>query len=244
VAIVSNLMARTVWPGSSPLGQCLHVFADSLPCTRVVGVAEDVHRNRLREDPPMHFYIPLGQEIGFGGSTLLVRGIGAPTALIGDVRRTLLAMDPTITFADLSTVQTLIDPQVRPWRLGASVFALTGLLALLVAAIGIYSVTAYFVTERTHEIGIRLALGAGVGRVVGLIARGAVQTAAVGAIVGVGIAAVGGKFIQPLLFNESARDPVVFGGVAIVLTVVALLASVIPAGRAGRIDPLEALKAE
>jgi ABC-type antimicrobial peptide transport system permease subunit len=220
------------------------VFADSLPCTRVVGVAEDVHRNRLREDPPMHFYIPLGQEIGFGGSNLLVRGIGPPTALIADVRRTLLAMDPTITFADLSTIQTLIDPQVRPWRLGATVFALTGVLALLVAAIGIYSVTAYFVTERTHEIGIRLALGAGVGRVVGLIARGAVQTAAVGVIVGVGIAGVGGKFIQPLLFNESARDPLVFVGVAVVLTVVALLASVIPAGRAGRIDPLEALKAE
>jgi hypothetical protein len=244
VAIVSSLMARTAWPGRRAIGQCLQVFNDSLPCARVVGVAEDTHRARLREDPPMHFYVPLGQEVGIGGSALLVRGAGSPTSLIADVRKALFAMDPTITFANLAPVQELVDPQIRPWRLGAIVFALTGFLALLVAAIGIYSVTSYFVTERTHEMGIRIALGAGSGRVIALVARGAMGMALVGVGVGVGIASAAARFVQPLLFDESAYDPAIFVGVAALLSVVALAASIIPATSAGRIDPLDALRAE
>jgi ABC-type antimicrobial peptide transport system permease subunit len=192
----------------------------------------------------MHFYVPLGQEVGIGGSALLVRGAGSPTSLIADVRKPLFAMDPTITFANLAPVQDLIDPQIRPWRLGAVVFALTGLLALLVAAIGIYSVTSYFVTERTHEMGIRIALGAGSGRVIALVARGAMGMALVGVAVGVGIASAAARFVQPLLFDESAYDPAIFVGVAVLLSVVALAASIIPATNAGRIDPLDALRSE
>ncbi len=244
VAIVSSLMARTAWPGKRAVGQCLQVFTDSLPCTRVVGVAEDTHRARLRENPPMHFYVPLGQEVGIGGSALLVRGVGSPATLIGDVRKALFGMDPTITFATLAPVQDLIDPQVRPWRLGAIVFALTGALALLVAAIGIYSVTSYFVTERKHEMGIRIALGAGSGRVIALVARGAMGMALVGVAVGVGIAFAAARFVQPLLFDESAYDPAIFVAVAALLSIVALAASIIPATSAGRIDPLDALRAE
>jgi predicted permease len=244
VAIVSNLMARTIWPGRSAIGACIQPFADSVPCARVVGIAEDTYRAELRESPPMQYYIPLGQEIGFGGAVLLVRGAGAPTALAGSIRRALVAMDAGITFVDTKTIQDAIDPQIRPWQLGATVFAFTGVLALLVAAIGIYSVTSYLVTQRTHEIGIRIALGAGASQVIGLVVRGAVGMALTGVALGVGIAAACGKLIQPLLFNESARDPVILGGVACVLAAVALVASVVPAARANRIDPLDALRAE
>src|SRR5262249_42927010 len=145
VVIVSDRMARTVWPNRTAVGQCLFVFNDSLPCARVVGVAENLRYGRLREDPPLHLYVPLGQEVGLAGCALLIRGWGSPVTLIPDVRRTLFEIDPSITFADLRTLQSTLEPQVRPGRTGAEVFSLMGLLAVVVAAIGTYGVTAFFV---------------------------------------------------------------------------------------------------
>jgi predicted permease len=243
VAIVNELMAETIWPGQDPIGQCLVSGADPAPCARIVGVAENTYISSLREDAHMHYYVPLGQEVGFGGTVMLVRTTN-PAAIAGTITRTLVGLDPTIRFVTQGTMQDAIDPETRPWRIGATVFTLSGLLAVLVAAIGMYSVTAYLVADRAREIGVRVALGASRGNITRLVVGTSVGMASAGAVVGVLSAGAASHFIEPLLFNESARDPWVYGAVGLLLVGVALVAAVVPAIRANRIDPLEALRAE
>jgi predicted permease len=244
VAIVSAFMARLVWPGADPIGRCVVVGDGPTACATIVGVAEDTHRARLLEEPKMHIYLPLGQEVGFGGAVLLVRGGDDPMAHADAVRRELLAADATITFVSAEPIQARIDPLMRSWELGTTTLAFSGLLALVVAAVGIYSVLSYLVADRRHEIGVRIALGARVGHVTGLIMRWSIGMAMLGIAIGSSIAAAAATFVQPLLFKVSARDPMVFAVVAVTLLTVAVVASLIPAMRAAHVDPLEALRAE
>jgi predicted permease len=245
VAIISDTMAQTIWPGEDPIGRCIiSGERPAPPCSRIVGVAESTHQSALREPPVMHYYIPFGQELDFGGTVLLVRSSGDPLLLGPAVRRALIDHEPTIRFVDLSTVQDKIDPQTKQWRIGATVFVLSGLLALLVAAIGVYSVMSYLVADRTHEIGVRLALGARGADVAKLILRSGVGMAVVGSILGCATALVASRTIESLLFNESARDPWIYAGASLVIVVVAAAAGVVPTLRANRISPLLALKAE
>jgi ABC-type antimicrobial peptide transport system permease subunit len=153
-------------------------------------------------------------------------------------------MDATIAYVDESTLQDDVDPQVRPWTLGASMFGLMGILALLVAAVGLYSVMSYLVAQRTHELGVRIALGASGRNIVSLVLRSGVGMALLGIVIGLGMALIAGRFIEPLLFNTSARDAGVLAGVAVTLFGVAVLASVLPAMRAKGTDPMEALRTE
>jgi predicted permease len=245
VAIISDTMARAIWPGQDPIGQCI-IAGDSAapPCARIVGIAEDTRLSALVEPPVMHYYVPFGQEQGFGGTILLVRSSGDRQTVGADIRRALVGLDSTIRFVRVTTIQDAIDPQTKPWRVGATVFSLSGLLALIVAAIGIYSVMSYLVADRTHEIGVRMALGARGSDVARLILRGSVAMASIGVAGGTLIAVAASRYIEPLLFGVSARDPLVYGPVAGVLLVVALLAGIVPTLRANRIDPLEALRVE
>jgi len=242
VALVSDAMARTIWPGQDPMGGCLLI--EDLPCARIVGVVADARRFQLREDPHMHYYVPLGQETGMGGTTLLVRPAGDPQAFAGTVRRTLLAMDPELGYVAAQSVQQRIDPQIRPWKLGAAVFGLAGLLALLVAAIGLYSVLSYLVEQRTQEIGVRMALGARPANIARLVLRDSLGMTLLGITIGVLLALIGGPYLQTLLFEASPRDPAIFAAVAASLMLVAVAAGVLPAWRANRVDPMEALRAE
>jgi predicted permease len=244
VAIVSEFMAHIVWPDVDPVGRCVIIGDEPAPCATIVGVAEDTHRARLIEDPKMHVYLPLGQEVGFGGAVLLVRGGADPMAHADAIRRELLAADATITFVSAEPIQARIDPLMRSWELGTTTLAFSGLLALIVAAVGIYSVLSYLVADRRHEIGVRIALGARVGHVTGIIMRWSIGMVALGIAIGSVIAAATATFVQPLLFNVSARDPMVFAAVAGILLLVAVVASLIPAMRAAHVDPLEALRAE
>ncbi len=245
VAIVSDTMARAIWPDRDAIGQCV-IAGDgpTPPCARIVGVAEDTHRDGLREPPVMHYYIPFGQEVGFGGTVVLVRSSDNPEHLAPALRRTLVDHDPSIRYVGLATIRAAIDPETRPWRLGAAVFVSAGLLALLVAAVGIYSVMSYLVADRTREIGVRLALGASAGHVALLILRGSVGMAAIGVGIGCLAAAALSPLVEPLLFQVSARDPLVYLAVAVLLLVVALCAGVLPTARANRVDPLEALRVD
>jgi predicted permease len=244
VAIVSEFMARTVWPDEDPLGRCLNIGRTPIGCATIVGIAGNAHRARLVEAPKMHVYIPLGQEVDFGGAVMLVRSDRDPSALTDAVRRELTAADATITFVAAETLASRIDPQMRSWQLGLSTMMFSGLLALIVSAVGIYSVLSYLVADRRHEIGVRLALGASVDHVAGMVLRWGLGMAAAGVLIGSAVAAGVATFVQPLLFNVSARDPLVFAAVGGILLLIALAASLVPGLRAARVDPLEALRAE
>lgn len=247
VAVVNRTMANTLWPDGS-IGECLYVtdFGEDAPCQRVVGVVEDAHRFGLREPPAMQYYIPKGQESGFGGALLLVRptGRGYDPQLTRAIRAALFELEPSIAYVRVESLRDEIDPQVRPWQLGASLFSLFGGLALLIAAFGLYGVISYVVVDRTHEMGVRKALGASRIAVLSLVLRHGAGLVAVGIALGSGVALLVGGLIQPALFETSARDPAVFAAVAVVTVVVSALASVVPAWRASRIHPVISLQAD
>jgi len=243
VAIVDETMAATLWPGEDPIGKCF-VVSPSEMCAEVVGVAGDARRFELREDAAMFFYIPHGQEQQISGTQLLVRPRGDPKGAIAEVRAQLLALDPSIVFVRATVLQDLVDPQLRPWRLGATMFSLMGLLALLVAAVGLYGVLSYLVAHRAHEISVRIALGARARDVARLVFRGGFGMAGVGVLAGLVLALPAARFVAPLLFDTSPADPVVYGSVALVLLGVAALASIVPAARARRVSPMEAMRAD
>jgi len=244
VVIVNQRMAADLWPGRNALGECLLIGPDAVACSRVVGIAADVHKDGFREEPSYQYYVPLGQEAGFSGSNLLVRPRGAVTAAVEPLRRRLLAVDAAIAHVGFRTLQASLDPQLRSWRLGAALFTLCGVLALVVTAVGLYSVLAYLVTDRTHEIGVRMALGATGGAVIRLVVRDGATLAMVGAVIGLAVGFAAGGWIEPLLFETSGRDPLVFGVVGAILVGVALLASLLPARRAARISPMTAIREE
>ncbi|HEY2164664.1 MAG TPA: ABC transporter permease [Gemmatimonadaceae bacterium] len=248
VAIVSRAMARTFWHRDHVVGECLYwgTSKDSLnTCSRIVGVVADAHAWGLKELPALNYYVPFGQERGMGGTTLLVRPKpGREADVTRSMRALLLSIDPTISFVSTGWMQDDIDPQVRPWRLGAAVFTLMGVLALVVAAVGLYSVMSYLVAQRTREIGVRMALGAQGGSIVLLVLRNSVSMAAVGVAIGLVIVLWAGRFIAPLLFDTSPRDAGVLLGGAATLLAVSVLASAVPALRAKRVNPIEALRSD
>jgi predicted permease len=243
VAVVNETMARTLWPDGSAIGRCL--LLNNAPCSRVVGVVEDARRRQLiREEPAMQYYIPFGQEGGLGGTTLLVRPAGDAAKVIGTVRRELQRLESGVRYVDVQTLRDVIDPQVRPWRLGATMFTAFGALALLVAAIGLYSLIAYLVAQRTHELGVRIALGARAPDIARLVMSRGIAPAMAGLVLGVALALALGRFVEPLLFQTSPRDLGVFVVVTATLLAFAVLASLIPTWRATRVDPLTALRVE
>jgi predicted permease len=245
VAVITETMARTLWRGGDALGRCIKIGGDSVPCTTVVGVAQDFHRDSVEPEESMQFFVPLEQGTWDPGRrTLLIRTAGEPSATRDIVRRELQSLAPNLPYADVEPLEEIISPQVRPWRLGATMFGIFAGLALLVAAVGLYSVVAYEVAQRTREMGIRIALGAASRDVVALVVRDGIAPALAGVVLGLALALAASRAIASLLFDTSPRDPLVLGACATVLLVVALVASVIPARRATRVDPMEALRAE
>jgi predicted permease len=245
VVIVSETMAATLWPNGDALGRCVLVGVDSVPCARVVGVVADTRRSQLREEPAMQYYIPLGQSMSVPARpVLLIRAAADPASLVAPVRQALLGLDPALGYVDALTMREFLDPQTRSWQLGATVFGLFGMLALLVAGAGLYSVVAYSVVQRTREIAVRVALGASARRIAAMVLGSGVGMTVVGLVVGIGIAFAAGAAVEPLLFETSAHDPIVFAVVSVLLLTAATLASLIPASRARRVDPMTALREE
>jgi len=193
----------------------------------------------------MTYYVPFGQERGMGGTSLLVRPkSGRTSESIAEIRKLMVELDPAISFVGADLLQDSVDPEMRPWKLGAVMFTMLGALALAVAAVGLYSVMSYLVAQRTQEFGVRIALGAQTSGIMVLVLRSSALMALAGVLIGSGIAIAMGGFVEPLLFDTSPRDPLVLSGVGATLLVVAVLASVVPAIRAKRVNPMEALRAE
>lgn len=241
VAVVSEMLARRVWPSADPIGQCIKINADTMPCSEVVGIAKDVRWGSLGDEDRMQIYEPMDPT---DAGTMFVRTIGDPGLVAEPLRRELQQLMPGMGFINVRRLESTLDPVLRPWRLGATMFTLFGALALVVAAVGLYGVIAYGVAQRTHEMGVRAALGASRSGLMRLVVGEGIRVTLVGIVLG-GIAAVaGGRFLAAMLFGVSARDPVVFMMVAAVLLTVAAIASLVPAWRAGRADPLSALRAD
>jgi len=243
VALISETMSRTLWPDEEPLGQCLLV-GDTEECTTVVGVVEDASRGQIREDPYMTYYLPLAQREGRTLQGLYIRTTGDPERTAAALAPVLRGMDPRVRFATVRSLREQIDPQTRSWTLGATMFSVFGLLALLVAAVGLYGVLAFDVAQRTRELGIRTALGAERTRLLRSVVLDGVRLALVGVALGLGVALAAAPRVGALLFEVSPRDPVVLSVVATTLVAVALLAALVPALRATRVDPVTALRTE
>jgi ABC-type antimicrobial peptide transport system permease subunit len=244
VVIVNETMARTLWPGQAALGACVHIQSQGAPCARVVGIAADIHRSGLTDDPSMQFYVPVGQERGFSGSWLVLRPRGRATASWPALKQALQAADPEIRSIDVRVLADGLDGEVRPFRLGMTAFGLSALLALVVAGLGLYSIMAHAVAWRRHEIGVRMALGARPGAIAALVVRRGTVLATIGIGFGLLVALGARPWVEPRLFATSATDPLVLVSVVVVLEVVALLAGWLPARRAVAVSPTEALRAE
>jgi predicted permease len=244
VVIVNETMAQTLWPGRLPLGECLLIQSRTAPCARIVGVAADIHRSGLREEPSMQYYVPVGQERGFSGSWLIVRPKGEVTTAWPALREALQAADPEIRSIDVRVLSQGLAGEIRPFRLGMMAFGLSAALALIVAGLGLYSIMAHAVAWRRHEIGVRMALGARPRSIARLVVGRGALLATTGIGLGLLLAMAARPWLEPQLFDTSARDPLVLVAVAVVLEAVALLAGWIPALRAVAVSPTEALRAE
>ena len=241
--VVSENMGKVLWPGKDPIGQCLRVSADTMPCSYVVGIAENIKEQGLASDSGYYYYLSAAQFNPTNGG-LFVRARGNGANVKEAVRRRLQKEMPAASYVTITEFNEIIGAQTRSWHLGATMFVAFGLLALVLEAIGLYSVISYNVQQRMHELGVRVALGAQVRDVIELVVKDGLKLAVVGVAIGGGVAFWAGKYVKDLLFKVSPKDPAIFVAVTLTLVAVAVVASWIPARRASRVDPNVALRAD
>jgi predicted permease len=247
IVVVSQAMANAIWPGKNPLGQIMRIGSDTNPFMTVVGVAEDMRLEELSGKAEFWYYLPIQQYMARFGAvdpTLFVRVNGRAEEHVETLRKALQREMPGESYVKVAPLRTLVAQRQRSWEFGAKMFVAFGGLALVLAAIGLYSVVAYSVAQRTHEIGIRIALGAGLGNVMRMIVLQGVSFAIAGIAIGSMIAFWAGRWVEPLLFTQKANDPVIYVSVASMLLVVAVIATLQPALRATRVDPTVALRSD
>ena len=243
VMVVSDAMGRVLWPGRDPIGQCVRLRVATTPCRRVVGVTENVQQEDLGDDPGYYYHLPATQFSPHVGG-LFVRTRGDAARFREVVRARLQREMPGASYVTVTPFADIVGGEKRAWRLGATMFAVFGALALVIAAVGLYSVIAYDVTQRAHELGVRIALGARARDVFQVVVARGVRFAVLGIALGLGAALLAAARLEPLLFRQSATDPSVYGGVGVVLLVVAVAACIAPARRASRTDPMVALRVD
>lgn len=231
-----------VWPGQDALSKCVRIGADTAPCSQVIGVAEEMRLRSLTAEREYSFFIPVAQHTSPPDPQVFVRVTGDPARVIEPLRRELQKLMPGPAYVNVVRLSELVDPSLRSWKFGATMFLAFGGLALLLAAIGLYSMIAYDVTQRTRELGLRIALGSSVSRVLRLIVSSGLRLVGAGVILGILVALWGARWMEGLMFQQPARDPVIYGAVAGILLLVAVVAAIVPALRAARIDPNSALR--
>jgi putative ABC transport system permease protein len=266
VVLVNESMARTVWPGESAIGKCVRAgypdnmegFDDPMtavtfaPCREVVGIVRDTRARSLRGDGnearQMQFYVPFAQ-IPAPPTPNFARANGIFVQVTNDQARAAVqrAIQAGLTrpgYARVRAYQDLIDPQLRSWKLGASLFTVFGALALGIAAVGLFGVISYLVAQRTRELGVRIALGASRDGVWRLVITDSVKLVVAGLVVGIVTAMAAGAVIRDLLFRTSPWEVTNAVMAIVILLAVTIAAAAWPAWRASRVDPLTALRSD
>lgn len=250
VALINLAAARQFWRSSEPIGTHVWIGKPMGPSNmeaqprQIVGVVGDIHESSLSDPPGPTIYVPLAQNPSADSVSFALRTTHAPTNSVAEVGAAMRSIDPNLPLARVRTMQEVVALSVQDWRFRALLLGMFGVVALLITTIGVYGVISYWVAQRTHEIGVRVALGADRRDVVGLVLSQGMSTALVGIGIGLVVAFVVTRVMAHLLFAVNARDPLTFAGVAVVLAVVALGASYLPARRATEVDPMVALRAE
>jgi predicted permease len=245
--VVNDALAKLLWPGQDAIGQCVRFDKSTEPCTIVTGVVSTASRGELIEQPQPQYYLPIGvkRTENMGGTILVVRTApGANLAAVEADAMALIKQALPNSYPQVRAMEEIVAPKYRPWRLGARLFAGVGLLALIVAVVGIYSTVAYSVGQRTHEFGVRIALGAQLRDIVNQVVGEGVRVVAVGIGIGVALAFAAGRLVKSLLYGVEPTDLSAMILAAVVLLGAAVAASVLPAWRAGRADPVGALRRE
>lgn len=247
VVIVNEAMAKALWRDKDAMGQVMRIDSDTNPFMTVVGIAENMRGSQLSGTPEFWYYLPMEQYLerfGSASPSMFVRVDGRAEKYTDLLHRRLQREMPGASYVTARPLRDLIAPRQRSWQFGATMFVAFGVLALVLAAIGLYGVIAYAVAERTHELGVRMALGASASDVLRMIVGQGLSFAIAGIAIGSVVALWAGQWVEPLLFAQKARDPVVYAGVATVLLVVAVAATLRPAVRATRVDPTIVLRTE
>jgi putative ABC transport system permease protein len=243
VAIIDESVAQRYWPDRDALGDCAQMDGDDA-CTQIVGVVANTVLWEVTGDKGSIVYFPIEAYPNHAVTMMEIRTLRDPRASIPAIRRAISSVSPDLPWVDVQAVSDRLAPQYRPWRLGASMFSAFGALALCLAAVGLYGLLSYMVAQRTHEIGVRMALGAPRSGVIGMVVRGALGMTLVGLVAGIAIAIGAGRIVASELYGVSPRDPLVMLIGALTLVAVAGLACLAPARRATRVDPVIALRAE
>jgi putative ABC transport system permease protein len=248
VAIIDESMARRYWPNEDAIGKRFKgqdPRGKSDDWLTVVGIVGDMRRSGLERRPIPHVYEPYTQAIdGFRTSDLVVRAVGAPLALAQPLRSVVRMIDQNAILSPVTTMDEQLSEQLSPRRFQTTLLTIFSFIALLLAGVGIYSVLHYSVSQRTHEIGIRMAFGAHRSDVVTLVVKDGAKLAAIGLLVGAIAATAVTRFMKSLFFEVTPTDPATFVGVGILLMMIALLACFVPARRAARVEPTVALRYE
>jgi len=244
--IVNQAEADAVWPKENPIGHCIRFNADTMPCAMVIGVAETAILNSLDEKPWAQFYVPIEHSPieTWGAETVVLRTAPRQIPSVQRALHDLLRDQFAAGFPRIESMAQVMEPDYRPWKLGATLFTLFGALALVVAGVGIYSSVSYAVSQRTHEFGVRVALGARTADVIRQVVGEGVRVVLVGVVLGILMALATGRLVASLLYGIAPSDPAAMAVVAATLLLIAIAATLQPAWRAGRADPVRALRAE
>jgi predicted permease len=243
VAIVNETFAKKFFPGQNPVGKRFNFSGADKPFWEVIGVCGDGKYNSLGEEPKAAVFRPQLRDYNTAVS-MVARTKGDPKTVLGAMQREMRNLDPTLPLYGMKTLKEHMKIPLFPAKIAAGALGSFGVLALVLAAVGIYGVMSYVVAGRTREIGLRMALGAQTGNVRSLILRQGMTLALIGSVIGLAIAFVATRLLKSVLYGVDAMDPTTFIGVTFLLATVALLACWIPARRASRVDPMVALRAE
>ncbi len=241
--IVNETLARRHWPNEDPIGKRIRISWNDVREDEIVGVVGDVRHQGLEAAPRSMTYWPHAR-FAYSSMTMALRTAGEPAPVVSAVSRIVREQDPNLAVADVQTMDEVIEKSVAERRLMMILLGIFAGAALVLAAVGIYGVIAYGVTQRTQEIGIRLALGAQQSDVLRMVVRQALVLALIGIVIGAAGAAALSRFMADLLFEVKPFDAMTYAAVSVALAAVALLAGFIPGRRATRVDPVVALRAE